>query len=422
MKNKMLVLTSSILIFLTILFFGKNIYFKNIITKQLSTSFKQEVTIKNANFNFFNNSFELKKLSLLEYNLSIENVKCKMDFKAFFKSKNNFTINDLNLTGISFNNNSESISTTNISDSNEKTTEFLKEIDNKIQFDKNLSKFFSSSFNKDNFSKTLSNNLINFLIQNTDYIDVIIQKEVNIQFKEQINHFSKKTKDLLLKIKDNNNLENNNNNIFIENISFSGKISKIDFNGSFKNFNTDLSKNVSLPLNIFLSHENGNGKIYGDINTNTLVGNIYVSLSNFNVHSFYKINNYISNGTLSSEQLISISGETLKIDGTTIIDNIKLNKDFLLSSPNLDDIKKNILEELIKLTENNYHTLSITNYFSNNIDIVTIKTSIPSELKRTLINNRELFSVFLENQLKNKYENNLKEKKNKIKNFFKNIF
>lgn len=421
MKNKMLVLTSSILIFLTILFFGKNIYFKNIITKQLSTSFKQEVTIKNANFNFFNNSFELKKLSLLEYNLSIENVKCKMDFKAFFKSKNNFTINDLNLTGISFNNNSKSIPTTNIGNSNEKTTEFLKEIDNKIQFDKNLSKFFSSSFNKDNFSKTLSNNLINFLIQNTDYIDVIIQKEVNIQFKEQINHFSKKTKDLLLKIKDNNNLENNNN-IFIENISFSGKISKIDFNGSFKNFNTDLSKNVSLPLNIFLSHENGNGKIYGDINTNTLVGNIYVSLSNFNVHSFYKINNYISNGTLSSEQLISISGETLKIDGTTIIDNIKLNKDFLLSSPNLDDIKKNILEELIKLTENNYHTLSITNYFSNNIDIVTIKTSIPSELKRTLINNRELFSVFLENQLKNKYENNLKEKKNKIKNFFKNIF
>lgn len=421
MKNKMLVLTSSILIFLTILFFGKNIYFKNIITKQLSTSFKQEVTIKNANFNFFNNSFELKKLSLLEYNLSIENVKCKMDFKAFFKSKNNFTINDLNLTGISFNNNSESIPTTNIGNSNEKTTEFLKEIDNKIQFDKNLSKFFSSSFNKDNFSKTLSNNLINFLIQNTDYIDVIIQKEVNIQFKEQINHFSKKTKDLLLKIKDNNNLENNKN-IFIENISFSGKISKIDFNGSFKNFNTDLSKNISLPLNIFLSHENGNGKIYGDINTNTLVGNIYVSLSNFNVHSFYKINNYISNGTLSSEQLISISGETLKIDGTTIIDNIKLNKDFLLSSPNLDDIKKNILEELIKLTENNYHTLSITNYFSNNIDIVTIKTSIPSEVKRTLINNRELFSVFLENQLKNKYENNLKEKKNKIKNFFKNIF
>ena len=150
--------------------------------------------------------------------------------------------------------------------------------------------------------------------------------------------------------------------------------------------------------------------------------NIYISLSNFNVHSFYKANNYISNGALSSEQLISISGETLKIDGTTIIDNIKLNKDFLLSSPNLDDIKKNILEELIKLTENNYHNISITNHFSNNIDIVTIKTSIPSEVKRTLINNREIFSVFLENQLKNKYENNLKEKKNKIKNFFKNIF
>lgn len=421
MKNKMLVFTSSILIFLIILFWGKNIYFKNIITKQLSTSFKQEVTIKKANFSFFNNSFELKNLSLIEYNISIEKIECKMDFKKFLKSKNNFTINNLTLNGISFNNNLISSSLTNTNNSNEKTTEFLKEIDNKIQFDKNLSKFFSSSFNKDNFSKTLSNNLINFLIQNTDYIDVIIQKEINIQFKEQINNFSKKTKDLLLKIKNHNNLEKNTN-IFIENISFSGKISKIDFNGSFKNFNTNLSKNISLPLNIFLSHENGGGKVYGDINTNTLVGNIYVSLSNFNVHSFYKVNNYISNGTLSSEQLISISGETLKIDGTTIIDNFKLNKDFILNSSKLDDIKKNILEELIKLTGNNYHTLSITNHFSNNTDIVTIKTSIPNEVKRTLINNRELFSDFLENQLKNKYENNLKEKKNRIKNFFKNIF
>ncbi len=421
MKNKMLVIISSILIFLIILFWGKNIYFKNIITKQLSTSFKQEVTIKKANFSFFNNSFELKNLSLIEYNISIEKIECKMDFKKFLKSKNNFTINNLTLNGISFNNNSISSPLTNTNNSNEKTTEFLKEIDNKIQFDKNLSKFFSSSFNKDNFSKTLSNNLINFLIQNTDYIDVIIQKEINIQFKEQINNFSKKTKDLLLKIKNHNNLEKNTN-IFIENISFSGKISKIDFNGSFKNFNTNLSKNISLPLNILLSHENGSDKVYGDINTNTLIGNIYVSLSNFNVHSFYKVNNYISNGTLSTEQLISISGETLKIDGTTIIDNLKLNKDFILNSPKLDDIKKNILEELIKLTENNYHTLSITNHFSNNTDIVTIKTSIPNEVKRTLINNRELFSVFLENQLKNKYENNLKEKKNRIKNFFKNIF
>ncbi|MGL5534415.1 MAG: hypothetical protein ACRDB5_00295, partial [Cetobacterium sp.] len=67
MKNKMLVIISSILIFLIILFLGKNIYFKNIITKQLSTSFKQEVTIKKANFSFFNNSFELKNLSLIEY-------------------------------------------------------------------------------------------------------------------------------------------------------------------------------------------------------------------------------------------------------------------------------------------------------------------------------------------------------------------
>lgn len=421
MKNKMLVIVSSILIFLIILFWGKNIYFKNIITKQLSASLKQEVIIKNANFNFFNNSFELKKLSLPKYDILIEKVECKMDFKTYLKSRDNFTINNLNLIGIEFNDNLLSASPNSTNDINEKTNEFLKEVDNKIELDKNLSKFFSSSFNKDNFSKTLSNNLIDFLIQNSDYIDVIIQKEINIQFKDQINNFSKKTKDILIKLKENNNLKKSKN-ILIKNVSFSGRILKIDFNGSFKDFNTDLSKNKTLPINISLSHGDGIGKIYGNINTNTLIGDIFINLSNFNIKSFSKLNNYISDGTLSSEQLISISGETLKIDGTTIIDNISLNKEFILNSAKLDDIKKNILKELINLTENNYHTLSIMNNYSNNLDLITIKTSIPNEFRRTLVVNRELFSSFLENQLKNKHENTFNEKKNRIKNFFKNIF
>lgn len=421
MKNKMLVIVSSILIFLIILFWGKNIYFKNIITKQLSASLKQEVIIKNANFNFFNNSFELKKLSLPKYDILIEKVECKMDFKTYLKSRDNFTINNLNLIGIEFNDNLLSASPNSTNDINEKTNEFLKEVDNKIELDKNLSKFFSSSFNKDNFSKTLSNNLIDFLIQNSDYIDVIIQKEINIQFKDQINNFSKKTKDILIKLKENNSLKKSKN-ILIKNVSFSGRILKIDFNGSFKDFNTDLSKNKTLPINISLSHGDGIGKIYGNINTNTLIGDIFINLSNFNIKSFSKLNNYISDGTLSSEQLISISGETLKIDGTTIIDNISLNKEFILNSAKLDDIKKNILKELINLTENNYHTLSIMNNYSNNLDLITIKTSIPNEFRRTLVVNRELFSSFLENQLKNKHENTFNEKKNRIKNFFKNIF
>lgn len=421
MKNKMLVIVSSILIFLIILFWGKNIYFKNIITKQLSASLKQEVIIKNANFNFFNNSFELKKLSLPKYDILIEKVECKMDFKTYLKSRDNFTINNLNLIGIEFNDNLLSTSPNSTNDINEKTNEFLKEVDNKIELDKNLSKFFSSSFNKDNFSKTLSNNLIDFLIQNSDYIDVIIQKEINIQFKDQINNFSKKTKDILIKLKENNSLKKSKN-ILIKNVSFSGRILKIDFNGSFKDFNTDLSKNKTLPINISLSHGDGIGKIYGNINTNTLIGDIFINLSNFNIKSFSKLNNYISDGTLSSEQLISISGETLKIDGTTIIDNISLNKEFILNSAKLDDIKKNILKELINLTENNYHTLSIMNNYSNNLDLITIKTSIPNEFRRTLVVNRELFSSFLENQLKNKHENTFNEKKNRIKNFFKNIF
>lgn len=179
---------------------------------------------------------------------------------------------------------------------------------------------------------------------------------------------------------------------------------------------------MSLPIDISLSQGDSIGKIYGDINTKLLIGNIYINLYNFNIESFKKINNYVLSGAFSSEQLITISGETLKIDGTSKIDNLKLNRDFILESQKLDEIKKNILKEIINLTEQKYHTLTVSNNFSNNMEIVTIKTSIPMEVKRTLIVNRQSFNDFLESQLKSKYENTVKEKKNKIKNFFKNIF
>lgn len=425
MKNRILISISSLFFILFIFFLGKNIYLKNYVTKQLSITFKQEVSLKKVSINIFDNSFKLNNLSLPKDNILIEEVYGDMNFKYFTKNKKNFTIDNLNLKNIhfnsnlNFNNSSESLNSINTD--NENTIEFLKEIDKKIQFDKNISKFFSSSFNKDNFSKTLSDNLTDFLIKNSDYIDVIIQKEVNLQFKNQIETFSKKSKDILMSLKNNSSNENNSN-IFIKNITFSGELMDINFSGTLKNFNTNLSKNNSIPLNILLSHENSIGKIYGDINTKNLSGNIYLYLSNFNIGSFPKIKNYISSGFLTTEQSISILGDILKIDGTTTIDKISFNKEALLKSEKLDNIKKEIFREVINLTEANYHSLTISNNFSNNIEVVIIKTSLPEEMRKVLINNRKIFINFLENQLKIKYDEHIKEKKNKMKNFFKNIF
>ena len=425
MKNRILISISSLFFILFIFFLGKNIYLKNYVTKQLSIIFKQEVSLKKVSVNIFDNSFKLNNLSLPKDNILIEEVYGDMNFKYFTKNKKNFTIDNLNLKNIhfnsnlNFNNSSESLNSTNTD--NENTIEFLKEIDKKIQFDKNISKFFSSSFNKDNFSKTLSDNLTDFLIKNSDYIDVIIQKEINLQFKNQIETFSKKSKDILMSLKNNSSNENNSN-IFIKNITFSGKLMDINFSGTLKNFNTNLSKNNSIPLNILLSHENSIGKIYGDINTKNLSGNIYLYLSNFNIGSFPKIKNYISSGFLTTEQSISILGDILKINGTTTIDKISFNKEALLKSEKLDNIKKEIFREVINLTEANYHSLTISNNFSNNIEVVIIKTSLPEEMRKVLINNRKIFINFLENQLKIQYDEHIKEKKNKMKNFFKNIF
>lgn len=426
MKKKILAILSSVLLLLAFLFFGQNIYFKNTIEKHMSISLKQKVSIKRATLNIFNNSFELKDTVLLKDNILIDSIQCQMNFKEFLKNRDNFTIDNLNITGVTLDSDlktgdNSSLTPSDVEFNNEKTTEFLKEIDKKIQFENNLSKFFKSSFNRDNFSKTLSNNLIDFLIKNVDYIDIIIQKEFNLKFKKQIAYFSERSKEILTSIKNSANLDTNSN-ILIKNISFNGSLLDIKFHGTLKNLNTNLSKNMSLPIDISLSQGDSIGKIYGDINTKLLIGNIYINLYNFNIESFKKINNYVLSGAFSSEQLITISGETLKIDGTSKIDNLKLNRDFILESQKLDEIKKNILKEIINLTEQKYHTLTVSNNFSNNMEIVTIKTSIPMEVKRTLIVNRQSFNDFLESQLKSKYENTVKEKKNKIKNFFKNIF
>ncbi|MGL4989465.1 MAG: hypothetical protein ACRC5F_09555, partial [Cetobacterium sp.] len=60
--------------------------------------------------------------------------------------------------------------------------------------------------------------------------------------------------------------------------------------------------------------------------------------------------------------------------------------------------------------------------FSTKNKIITVKTTIPNTLKKELSSNRLTFSSFLENELKGEYKNNLEEGKNKLKNFFKNIF
>ena len=147
-----------------------------------------------------------------------------------------------------------------------------------------------------------------------------------------------------------------------------------------------------------------------------------MKLNNFKATSFNNINTYLSDGNINSEQIININGEIIKIDGTTEISHIQINKSTIQNSNSLDNFKKNILNEFIRLTETKEYNLKVYNNFSTNTNFINIKTTLPEEIRRTLINNRVTFNDFLENQLKNQYKNSFEEKKNKVKNFFKNIF
>lgn len=438
MKNKTKIFFLAIIASVILGSIGKNIYFKRILEKELSKSLKQNVTIKKANLNILSNSFKLENTIFEKDKIQITHLYTEMSFKEFLKDKKNFTIESIDIKDIIFINQSEVSSSTNSKDEtittkfpehnisakseikNEKTSQFLNEIDKQIKNDGGLSNIFNSALNKENFSKNMSNNLTNFLIKNADFIDIILQTEINSHLKNRINSFSKNSKEFIYKIK----IKNNKNNILIKNISFSGSNNNIKFLGNFKNFNTDFSKNTLLPINITLSEINGNGegKIYGDLNSNTLSGNIYMKLNNFKATSFNNINTYLSDGNINSEQIININGEIIKIDGTTEISHIQINKSTIQNSNSLDNFKKNILNEFIRLTETKEYNLKVYNNFSTNTNFINIKTTLPEEIRRTLINNRVTFNDFLENQLKNQYKNSFEEKKNKVKNFFKNIF
>lgn len=112
----------------------------------------------------------------------------------------------------------------------------------------------------------------------------------------------------------------------------------------------------------------------------------------------------------------------MKIDGTTEINRAQLNKNIISNSKNLDNLKKNLLNEFIKLSEKKEYHLKVYNNFSTNTNFINIKTTLPDEIRRTLVANRSVFNDLLENQLKDQYKSSFEEKKSKVKNFFKNIF
>lgn len=423
MKYKKTIFFSTFLIFFISLSITKDFYFKKVLEKELSNSLKQKITIKKANLNIFSNSFELKNTILEKDRILITNLYTKMSFKDFLKDKKNFTIDSIEVNDIIFINQTEVLQEPILQieeHKNEKTSQFLNEIDKQVKSESNISKFFSSALTKENLSKTASNNLVNFLIKNADFIDLIIQNEINIQLKNEIDSFSKKYKEFIYKIKS----SNNENNIFIKDIFFSGTTETINFSGNLKNFNTNLSKNIALPIDINLKEikGSGHGKIYGDLNSLVLSGNIYLKLDSFTFNSFSNIENYLSAGVISSEQIININGEILKIDGTTEINRAQLNKNIISNSKNLDNLKKNLLNEFIKLSEKKEYHLKVYNNFSTNTNFINIKTTLPDEIRRTLVANRSVFNNLLENQLKDQYKSSFEEKKSKVKNFFKNIF
>ncbi|MEG3012819.1 MAG: hypothetical protein RR795_00005, partial [Cetobacterium sp.] len=302
MRKKITLLLSISTIFLGCFIVGKDFYIKSILTKNLSKTFKQDVTITYAHLSILSQKISLKNTTFNKTGISIKNANFDINFKDFFNSSD-LNIKTLNLDSISLVEKSKNKDTLEAPKSeplvDDSVEVFFKEIERKTSIKDNFSRIFSSNFDKSKVVNSVSENLMNFLLNNTDYIDVIIQKETNLILKDDISKISIFYKEFM------QNLENEKFNptikreITIDRLNFNGNINNFSFDGNIENLTNNFSKATSLPIIINISQGDAKGQIFGNINLNLLNSSLYLKFFNFDLNRFPILSKYVLQGNIS---------------------------------------------------------------------------------------------------------------------------
>lgn len=418
MKKNNILTFSILILFLLSFVLGKDFYIKNLLTQNLSKSFNQNIEIQYAHLNIFSQKITLKNTTFKKNHILIKDVNFTIDFKDILS--NNIVIDTLNLNGISLIEapikNKEEIST-----SDNTTGDFFKEIEKKVALKDNFSKIVSAKFNKSKIINSVSENLIDFFITNTDYIDIVIQKEINLHLKDDIVGLSTFYKDIFQNLENEKANPTIQKNIDINKVNFNGNIKNIDFDGYIENLSNNFSKVSISPLKINISQQNAKGEIFGDIDLNLFNSSIYFKIFNFDLREFPILSKYVSQGNISFDQIISMNKSVFSINGSADISNLEIKKEDIINSLNTTNLNKSILKNIILSSEPNLNNIFISNNFSTNSEIISIKTSLPNQLKSSLIKNRIEITKSFEKNIETHHKDSFEEKKSSFKNFFKNI-
>lgn len=424
MRKKITLLLSISTIFLGCFIVGKDFYIKSILTKNLSKTFKQDVTITYAHLSILSQKISLKNTTFNKTGISIKNANFDINFKDFFNSSD-LNIKTLNLDSISLVEKSKNKDTLEAPKSeplvDDSVEVFFKEIERKTSIKDNFSRIFSSNFDKSKVVNSVSENLMNFLLNNTDYIDVIIQKETNLILKDDISKISIFYKEFM------QNLENEKFNptikreITIDRLNFNGNINNFSFDGNIENLTNNFSKATSLPIIINISQGDAKGQIFGNINLNLLNSSLYLKFFNFDLNRFPILSKYVLQGNISFVEVININRSMISINGSSDISNLIIKKDSIIDDLKTNNLNKEILNSVITASESNLNKITISNNFSTTSNIIGIKTSLPGQFRGALIKNRTELTKAFEKTIETHYNDSFQKKKNSFKNFFKSI-
>lgn len=396
---------------------GKDFYFKSILTKELAKNYGDKISIGYAHIGLINKNIEIKNIRI-ENKIAIENI--TSDISIFEILKNNeININQVNIDGIDIK--LEKVATVDNQNENY-TRSFINEMNKKVDLKDNILNMIGNMFGEEKIYDILSENLIDFLINHIDYIDVVAEKKINDSLKEEK---EKLNNDYLEFVKF---LENGffnpiaGKNIFIKDIVINGTVLKTPFSGKIQNVTNDLNKVKNIPINFLMRDKNTEISIDGEFDPKNIVGNIYIKAPALYLYNWSEFDKYFKKGVVSCDQQIRLNRNSLDLSGRIQINDILLNKENLINEKGITELDKVVLNRVLNIAEKNIRQITVNDEYTTLIDEIKIKTTIPADIKNALVKDKGNIKKEISGDVDRYYSNYVQEKKKNIGNFFKNIF
>lgn len=396
---------------------GKDFYFKSILTKELAKKYGDKISIGYAHIGLINKNIEIKNIKI-ENKITVKNISSNIDILELLKN-NEININQVNIDGVDIK--IEKIASDDNQNKNY-TQSFINEMNKKVDLKDNILNMIGNIFGEEKIYDILSENLIDFLINHIDYIDVVAEKKINDSLKEEKEKLNKGYLEFIKFLENGFFNPIAGKNIFIKDVVVNGTVLKTPFSGKLQNITNDLNKVKEISINFLMKDKNTEISIAGEFDPKNIVGNIYVKAPVLYLYNWSEFDKYFKKGSVSCDQQIRLNKSSLDLSGRIQINDILLNKENLINEKGITELDKVVLNRVLNIAEKNIRQITVNDEYTTLTNEIKIKSTIPADIKNVLIKDKGNIKKEISGDVDRYYSNYVQEKKKNIGNFFKNIF